>query len=1064
MGRLKSGLAGRYTIEHEVGRSGMAIAFLASDQKHDRNVAIKVLKPEIAAAIDSERFLREIEIAARLQHPLILPLFDSGQAVVPPLRSAEGGKGVEAFLYYVMPFVEGESLRERLLRETQLSLEDTFHIAGDVAKALSHAHSRGVVHRDIKPENIHLSAEHAVLTDFGIAQAVAVAGGESLTSSDVAIGTPAYMSPEQASGAGEIDGRSDLYSLGCVVYEMLAGEPPFTGSTTEAVIARQIQEEPQSLRIIRATVPVHAERVVEKTLAKVPADRYRTAEKFAEAISSLGTEPAGVRRTIKETLLVHRRWMMVALAAIAGLFLVTKFVVPLIFPPGLGASTYVVAAFADEGGPDPLLLDGDDGELWFSRALSSFVGVRPANPLLVDERRNMVEGDAVQLSDWYEIARAVRAGRLATVDIGQRGDTVYLNAVLYAISSRGRPDQLNTASIDVVVGADDLAEKFESLVAALLDVPTRPGGEPMTRDLRASRAFVEGREALRRWSLSEAEQKLREATVLDPQFADAHLSLAHSMMWAGRPVDDWQTAARQATWLSGRLEPNNRLLARALLALAEGQFPQSCTTYRDIIARDSSAVEAWIGLGDCNRMDGIVVRDPASPSRWRFRSSYHTAVRAYTQVLRLVPSSNRVFAQRGIQPLLRVLFVETKQLRAGVAAPPDTGSFRAYPSLQGDTLAFVPYPTGDVYAARPGTISPTRDDALVRNQSLFLQLAEQWSSAVPRSAAAHETHAFALELLGHIDSSMTAIERAREVARDSAEEMSAAVRHVRLLLKSDRFAWARALSDSLIERWSDPNPDQAHALEALAALTGHVHQTVQLVLTALPAHRRSLQDDRLRALPAPVIGARERLLAYAAFGEPVDSVRALEREVVIQLRTWVEGLPEQDVLHALLDQPMQLAFPFVGGSTVHRPRAFPGGDLIEIQWALSQRDTAAVRTRLDTLVQMRRAQRTRVSPWRLYQEVWLLLQVGDTATAGELLGRSFNRTALPTLSSRVIESPDDAVGLVRGMALRAELAAQVGDTAAAHAWARRVIALWSDASDELQPVLDRMMTMMRKLN
>jgi hypothetical protein len=169
-------------------------------------------------------------------------------------------------------------------------------------------------------------------------------------------------------------------------------------------------------------------------------------------------------------------------------------------------------------------------------------------------------------------------------------------------------------------------------------------------------------------------------------------------------------------------------------------------------------------------MDGIVVRDPASPSRWRFRSSYHTAVRAYTEVLRLVPSFNRVFAQRGFQPLLRVLFVETNKLRTGVAASPDTGSFRAYPSLQGDTVAFVPYPTGDVYAARPGTIPPTRDDAVVRHQSLFLQLAEQWSSADPRSAAAHETHAFALELLGHIDSSMTAIERARVRSKKSVPQ------------------------------------------------------------------------------------------------------------------------------------------------------------------------------------------------------------------------------------------------------------------------------------------------------
>src|SRR3989442_394006 len=226
---LRRTLADRYAVERELGRGGMATVFLAEDVKHHRPVAIKVLHAELAAALGAERFLREIEIAARLQHPHILPLYDSGTA---------GG-----FLYYVMPFVEGESLRDRLEREKQLPLEDTLRIAGEVAGALAYGHSHGVVHRDIKPENVMLSGGTAVVTDFGIARAVTAAGdARQLTQTGTVIGTPAYMSPEQATGSAEIDGRSDQYSLACVVYEMLVGEPPFTGPTPQAGVG------PPSLR------------------------------------------------------------------------------------------------------------------------------------------------------------------------------------------------------------------------------------------------------------------------------------------------------------------------------------------------------------------------------------------------------------------------------------------------------------------------------------------------------------------------------------------------------------------------------------------------------------------------------------------------------------------------------------------------------------------------------------------------------------------------------------------------------------------------------------------------
>jgi serine/threonine protein kinase/Tfp pilus assembly protein PilF len=278
--RLKAALADRYVVEREVGRGGMATVFLAQDLKHDRRVALKVLHPELAAALGSERFLREIKVAARLNHPHIVPLHDSGRA--------------GELLYYVMPFVEGESLRDRLRREKQLALEDATQIARQVAGALDYAHRQQIVHRDIKPENIMLHEGEALVTDFGIAKAVSAAGRENLTQTGSAVGTPAYMSPEQAAGEVEPDGRSDIYSLGCVLYEMLVGSAPFTGPTAQAIITKRFTEPVPSARAARATVPEAVEQAVTRSLAKVAADRFATAAQFAHALTlPSGNTPPG---------------------------------------------------------------------------------------------------------------------------------------------------------------------------------------------------------------------------------------------------------------------------------------------------------------------------------------------------------------------------------------------------------------------------------------------------------------------------------------------------------------------------------------------------------------------------------------------------------------------------------------------------------------------------------------------------------------------------------------------------------------------------------------------------
>jgi serine/threonine-protein kinase len=313
--QLNSALTGRYEIDREIGAGGMATVYLARDLKHDRNVALKVLKPELGAVLGVERFLSEIKVTANLQHPNLLPLFDSGEAR--PERS-EG----PPLLFYVMPYVEGESLRARLEREKQLPVDDAVKIAVAVASALAYAHERGVIHRDLKPENILLQAGQPVIADFGIALAVSKAGGARVTQTGLSLGTPQYMSPEQAAGDRAIDGRSDIYSLGAVTYEMLAGEPPHSGTSAQAIIAKLMSAEPQPLRALRATVPVNVACAVEKALAKLPADRFSSATDFAAALTNpmftLSTTPTAAGWNATER---GFRRLFYGATALAALFL-----------------------------------------------------------------------------------------------------------------------------------------------------------------------------------------------------------------------------------------------------------------------------------------------------------------------------------------------------------------------------------------------------------------------------------------------------------------------------------------------------------------------------------------------------------------------------------------------------------------------------------------------------------------------------------------------------------------------------------------------------------------------
>ncbi len=382
--RLSAALADRYGLERELGQGGMATVYLAHDRKLGRAVALKVLRPELAAALGAERFLREIEIAAKLAHPHILALHDCGEA--------------DGLLYYTMPYVEGESLRDRLTREKQLPLEEALRIAREVADALSYAHALGLVHRDIKPENILFEAGHAVVADFGIARAVSAAGGAKLTETGLAVGTPAYMSPEQAAGLSDVDGRSDLYSLGCVLYEMLAGETPYTGPTPQAVFAKKLSEPLPRISVVREAVPPGVEGALNRALARTPADRWPTAADFAAALAhpelAVAT-PSGVTAAGAPAVTTWRRlprwarWVAGAAAAVVAALAVLQFLRP---RPLVVAAANLTPVTSEPGAEWQPAISPD------GKQVAYVIGMRDAR-LFVRSAANVSGGAALRVGD-----------------------------------------------------------------------------------------------------------------------------------------------------------------------------------------------------------------------------------------------------------------------------------------------------------------------------------------------------------------------------------------------------------------------------------------------------------------------------------------------------------------------------------------------------------------------------------------------------------------------------------------------------------------------------------------
>ncbi len=574
--RLSAALADRYRIQDMIGSGGMATVYVAEDLKHHRPVAVKILDPDLSESLGVKRFLREIETVANLTHPHVLPLFDSGEA--------------DGFLYFVMPYVKGESLRSRMERERQLPLDDAVQIVGEIADALSYAHGEGVVHRDVKPANILIESGHAVLADFGVAHAVSEAQSERMTGTRVSLGTPAYMSPEQAAGDAALDGRTDQYALGCVLFEMLSGEPPFTGSTPLAVLAKRVNEGLPSLATIRPDLPEGLIAAVERSLARTPSDRFETASDFRTAIKE-GAGGGTVART-RGGGLRWSRWTLIPGLAIAALGIGL-----LALPPSRPLNRNELLVFPLEVSGQPLPEEqgrGEDNAYLIWNALAGRGSLGWLNALeLADESQDVSRMNG---RERRAFARAHGAGLylhgrlLFSSDSAQawltlheaEGDSVIARA--HASAARAEAGLLGVRAVGELL--------LVLLPEETVDVSSIDG-----RDAEAVQTFVKAERHFHAGQFEAAFQAYSAAVAQDSGFALAAVKGAQAASWLHQ-VEDASQLIALALEHGGSLTPMQRDFARGWDAFFAAQADPAIHHFEQAIAIDGNWPEAWTGLGE----------------------------------------------------------------------------------------------------------------------------------------------------------------------------------------------------------------------------------------------------------------------------------------------------------------------------------------------------------------------------------------------------------------------------------------------------------------------------------
>ena len=1029
--RLSGLFANRYLIERELGHGATAVVYLAHDKKQNRQIALKVLSKDLAHALGPLRFLREIQVTARLHHPHILPIFDSGEW--------------EGMLYYVMPFVRGESLRDKIDRESQLPIEECVRITCEMADALAHAHAQGIVHRDVKPENIMLSEGHALLADFGIARTLDVHTGERLTSSGLIVGTSAYMSPEQASGEENIDARSDIYSLACVLYEMIAGVQAFTGPNTQSVIAQRFKHTPRPVSTYRPQVPQHIDEVLAKALTIAPADRYKSVKKFSAELSG-STEPAiQDRRQSPMRRLIYDKQKAFGFAAAAIVLAMAAAVIA--NPPGHWSSLFARAALLDSAKYAVIPFNGSgsiaaadlNAAKEMQHALEKWRGIRLADAAAITEAmRNRQE---LNTSDALDLAKKVGAGKLIRVNGA-------LDATLYDVAS---------GTSEATISRDDIkrdSSLYGAAVAALLRAPDRPsaadGGDGRTISLPAWLAYGRGHVALAQWDLARARSEFLRALAADPSYTPARVWAATLAEWVSPVADSasWQDDAIKAASGAATLAPRDRALAEGLSALAIHDYPAACKAYGSLVKTDSLDFAGWYGIAECQARDRMVVPSRASPSGWVFRSSATAALDAYVRAFRIEP---RAYELANLMDLQRLLPVSSIRLRPGEAAQVSV-RFGGYPSLVHDSVAFFPYPA-TALGSLPASATATQKAAIAVNLTRLLAFASNWVRLAPASANGYEALAGLLEARGDVGpssdggpSASEAIGTALKLATTPVQRARLTAAEIRLRVKRGEFTAARKLADTLLSGPNNTEPDVADELSGVAALTGHVELTQNFLGNSLTVAGF--------VIPPKVRDATNAVLAHAMLGDCASGAGPLPSQLDQALQSYVPEKDRDRVRVALTSRATALFAPCDDAASSLR---LPAGNerLLRMEQAVARHDYAVVKAVFDTLATRRRTTLPGdLSMDYTYLEAWMRSAIGDTAGATRQLDLALG--ALPSVGAATFKEPGGAASLIRAMMLRADLAAKRGERSIAGHYASAAATLWANADKVLQPQVERM--------
>ena len=995
---------------------------------------MKLLHPELSHALGAQRFLREIKLTASLQHPHILPIHDSGQA------------GEQ--LYYVMPYVTGDTLRQRLLAGNRLSIEETVRIGREVAGALAYAHENGVVHRDIKPENILFSGGHAVLADFGIARAIDRAS-EKITQQGTITGTPAYMSPEQARDRA-FDGRSDVYSLACVMYEAISGVPPFVGDTPQELLTQRVTRSAPSLREYRHDVPAPIEAVIARALATSPEDRFEDARAFSAALSvAIGNSSEIAQAQNRRRPLARNPWVWAA-----GITLLVSGAAATspqgrdridIITGRIDTAQYAVIPFKHGRGASP---DEEPVAQGLYVALGEWSGVKVASDLSVSDA--LRHSSDSTLEDVLTAARRVRAGRAIWGSVFVTKDSMRVRASVYN-SIDGTPIRERSVS-----GPADLLSSrpgiLRALVNDLLRADNMPAsarsGDAGTRNFEAWRQYQLGQRALAEWRVKDAMAAFTRASTIDPTYAHAHLWLAQLQLWRGDALATWSPHASAAMRARGPLDAREGFLLDALLAIQHSNYAEAAAAYRAAQAIDSLDPIPLVGVAFAQWKDPAVLRDPRSPSGWRFRGSEETAQRAYQRALQIAPGA---FALLPFDRIERLFITENSRFRAGQSA--DSAQFIAFPELLNDTLAFVPHPYAQLNIP-VDVLAPTSDRALRRNRDALLAMTASLTQRLPDNPDVFESLAHVLESRDEIVgtpnggySALSALERAITLATDSVQRARLGATNVRLHIKLGDFARAAALGDSILQASPIDAGEVALYHVGVASLLGKEQRAVR----SMRASGETLTNG---GQIVPILeDLSTAFYIRAALGVCDDSLRTMRTRLTSLLDSYVTASQRNAAMVNMMSRPLQFGLacfgpePMLGFQTTMHP--------LEGLQFLARHDTAAMRASVQSHVRRRTVMRAGdVSLDLTLTEAWISAAMGDSAAAARQLDLTL--TALPTLTSLLLYEPGMAASLGRSMVMRADLAAHAGDPGTAALWASRVLTLWSRSDPDLAPTLARM--------